>query len=365
MKVVIAGATGVVGKSAVEEFLKKQSCEVISISRRTPKDLLTLQNHTHLSLDLLDREKTIKTLSELKNVTNIVYAALYENDNLVEGWIDPNQINNNDDMLRNLVQGVMSSDSEIKHISLLQGTKAYGYHIKPMRVPGKERHERVSHPNFYWKQEDFITDLASKKNISFTIFRPQFIFGDAFGNAMSLIPVIAVYAAIRNELGQKFGFPGGDSYVAEAVDSRLLAKSLIWAAENISAQNQVFNITNGDIFDWRDLWGGFAKSLGVEQGPDESFSLEQWFADKSDIWDSIVKKYSLQINSLSEIIGKSHKYADNAFAYQENKTAANHRTDPVLLSTIKLRSSGFTEFMDTEEMFNYWFKKMRAEKIVP
>jgi nucleoside-diphosphate-sugar epimerase len=56
--------------------------------------------------------------------------------------------------------------------------------------------------------------------------------------------------------------------VWEAVDVRLLADALAWAATAPQAANGTFNITNGDVFEWRDLWPALAETLGVEVGPD-------------------------------------------------------------------------------------------------
>ena len=42
----------------------------------------------------------------------------------------------------------------LTHVTLLQGTKAYGASVQPMRVPAREDQPRVEHPNFYWLQED-------------------------------------------------------------------------------------------------------------------------------------------------------------------------------------------------------------------
>jgi hypothetical protein len=47
---------------------------------------------------------------------------------------------------------------------------------------------------------------------------------------MNLAPIIGVYAAVCQEEGLPFGFPGGVSYVREAVDARLVAEVIEWAA---------------------------------------------------------------------------------------------------------------------------------------
>ena len=120
---------------------------------------------------------------------------------------------------------------------------------------------------------------------------------------MNLIPCIGVYGALCRELGRPFSFPGGESYVAEAVDSRLLADALHWAATSPTAGNQTFNITNGHVFEWRDLWASFADMLEVEAGPDQRLSLAQWLPQEEATWRRIVVRHGLLPLSLREILG--------------------------------------------------------------
>jgi hypothetical protein len=40
----------------------------------------------------------------------------------------------------------------------------------------------------------------------------------------------------------------------------------VWAAQSPQAANEAFNITNGDVFEWRNVWPGIAETLGVEVG---------------------------------------------------------------------------------------------------
>src|SRR3546814_7320255 len=81
-------------------------------------------------------------------------------------------------MLRNIVEPVEMGSADLKHLTLLQGTKAYGSHIEPMRIPAKERWPRHSHDNFYWAQEDWVaerseehtSELQSLMRISYAVF---------------------------------------------------------------------------------------------------------------------------------------------------------------------------------------------------
>ena len=48
---------------------------------------------------------------------------------------------------------------------------------------------------------------------------------------------------------------------------------MVWAAQSPQAANEAFNITNGDVFEWRNVWPALAETLGVETGPDTPTSL--------------------------------------------------------------------------------------------
>lgn len=365
-RVLVLGATGVVGQAAARRFLADETYEVVTFSRRHPRlDESDPVRVRQMSVDLTNRDATEVALRDAGPITRVIYAALYEKPDLVAGWQDHEQIDTNTSMLANVLDGLRAAGAPVRHVSLLQGTKAYGFHVTKMRVPAKESQPRVEHENFYWTQQDLLMERAAADGFDYTIFRPQFIFGDATGAAMNLIPVIGCYAAIRRELGEPFSFPGGAPYVAEAVDSRLLASALHWAAHAPNARNETFNITNGDVFDWRDLWPSFAETLEVAVGADVPMSLRDWLPRQREVWQRVVQRHGLREQSLSEIIGYSHAYADNAFAWAPPGATVESRDNPVLLSTIKLRQAGFAESIDTQVMFRHWLGKLRTDRIIP
>lgn len=357
--VLIAGATGVVGGAAVERFLG-DGRSVVAVSRRKP-DVATPGPFAHLPVDLTQREATRDALRACHDVTHVVYAALYETPGLVAGWKDGVQMSTNESMLRNLVDGLIAAGSPLRHISLLQGTKAYGVHLKPISIPAREDEPRDDHPNFYWLQQDYLASKAAESGFAYTIFRPQFIFGGAVGAAMNLIPVLGAYAAICRYEREPLSYPGGNSYVAEGVDARLLADALSWAAGSSMAANQVFNITNGDVFEWRNLWPVIAQELEVDLGPDREFSMVEFFRDREPEWRAIVRQHGLRTSSLAELLGESHHYADFAFGHG---LGGGDRA-PAFVSTIKLRQAGFHGVMDTADTFRYWLSTLRALRYVP
>ena len=74
-------------------------------------------------------------------------------------------------LLRNCLEPLMTP--ALRHVSLLQGTKAYGVHHGLMTVPGRERAPRVQHENFYWFQEDWLRGAQRGADWTFTIWRPE------------------------------------------------------------------------------------------------------------------------------------------------------------------------------------------------
>jgi nucleoside-diphosphate-sugar epimerase len=357
--VLIAGATGVVGRAALEHFAQLPEWRVVSMSRRQP-DGAQAHRTRHLSVDLTDPKACTDAIAAIGEITHVVYAALFEKPGLVKGWREPDQMQTNLTMLRNLLTPLTRTGHRLQHVSLLQGTKAYGVHLHPVAVPAREDQARDSHENFYWLQEDFLRELAQRDGFGFTIFRPQLIFGDALGVAMNLVPIIGAYAAIRHAQGKPFSYPGGPTNILEATDARLLARAMAWAAESANARNQTFNITNGDVFAWRTVWPAIADALGVECGSDEPVRLAHYLPEHAPVWDRIVTEHRLNAPALSQMLGESHHYADFCFGAH-----ARQAPPPVIVSTIKLRQAGFADCIDTERMFRDWISILQSQRILP
>ena len=249
--VLIVGASGLVGTAAAIEFANA-GWRVMTASRRFP-ELLEGKAVEHVTLDLMDGNACRQVVSDAcADVTHLIYTAVFEKPGLIEGWTDPEQIDTNDQMLRNVLEP-LRENAKLKHVSLLQGTKAYGLTVGPIRIPARESQPRVEHPNFYWRQEDYLRDVAVADDLAFTIFRPQLIVGPNHGVVMNIPPVLGVYGAIRRELGLPFSFPNNNDWVWEAVDVRLVAEALRWATATPQANGETYNLTNGEVFSFRDM----------------------------------------------------------------------------------------------------------------
>jgi nucleoside-diphosphate-sugar epimerase len=357
-KVVVAGATGLVGNAALRHFGSSGGCEVIALSRRKPRDL---HGARHVAIDLTDAAQCARSAPQLQGATHLVYAALYEAPNLVEGWRDERQIRTNDLMLRNLMAVLEPAAPSLKHVALLQGTKAYGVHVRPLTVPAREgRSEMYEQPNFYWAQENFLRELQRGKAWHWSILRPVLIVGETIGGAMDLIPPLGVYAAILREEGRPLDYPGGAARVSQAVDVDLLARAIAWAGEADAARNEAFNVTNGDVFTWENVWPAIADALDMRPGNAVPLSLaktcRQWIAP----WEALRRKYDLVAPGLEAFVGLSFQYADYTMRHGQTQSGP-----PSIVSSVKINRAGFTEMMDTEDMFRKWFKHARSSRLLP
>jgi nucleoside-diphosphate-sugar epimerase len=358
-RVLIAGATGLVGRAAMKHFGSQSGCEVVALSRRRPDETFGAR---WLPLDLTDTAACARVVSELGGVTHLVYAALYERPGLVAGWQEEEQIRTNDLMLRNLLGPLERSSPALQHVALLQGTKAYGVHVRPLTVPAREnRSEMHEQPNFYWSQERYLREAQQRKAWSWSILRPVLIVGCSEGSAMNVIPALGVYAALMRRAGKsRLDYPGGVGRVAQAVDADLLARAIAWSGDSEKARNEIFNVTNGDVFVWPNVWPAIADALGFAAGEHVPLKLDAEIRPQEAAWAEIRKAHGLTSGTLKEFVGLSFEYADYTMGYGRDRPGP-----PAIVSTIKLMQAGFCEVMDTEAMFRKAFAEMQKRKLLP
>jgi nucleoside-diphosphate-sugar epimerase len=250
---------------------------------------------------------------------------------------------------------------DLRHVALLQGTKAYGVHVRPLTVPAREgRSEMYEQPNFYWAQENFLRELQQGKGWHWSILRPVLIVGLAMGGAMDLIPPLGVYAAMLREQGRALDYPGGAARVSQAVDVDLLARAIAWSGEATTARNEAFNVTNGDVFTWENTWPAIADALEMKPGAAVPLSLAQQYPKWIAPWDELRRKHDLIAPSLEAFVGLSFQYADYSMRHGQTQSGP-----PSIVSTVKINQAGFTEMMDTETMFRKWFRQAKASRLLP
>lgn len=351
-EVLVAGSQGVVGRAYLDHLAGDDSTQCIGISRRPADPAIPAADQ--ISLDLSDTDACAAQVSRFRDVTHVVYCAVVESEDLVGGWSDPAIVATNTSMLKNLLDAVEQGSDRLRHVTLLQGTKAYGIHLGQIDIPAKESAPRHPALNFYHEQEDLLRRRAASKDWTWTIWRPQTVIGFSAGSPMNILTTVAVYATLMRELGLPLRFPGSSwDSIWQAVDSRLLAKAIHWGGRTAGAANEIFNITNGDCVNWKGLWPAIAECFGTCPGPPANLTVRSVLKGKDEIWQTIVDREGLSPFDLTQLT--SPQFADFGFNGTRNSC----------VSTIKLRRSGFSDCIDTEQMFREWMDELRRRRVVP
>src|SRR5260221_1237861 len=155
-KVLVMGASGLLGLAAIEKFLRG-AWAVAGVSRRKP-ELPSGRDVEFLSVDLRDEETARAAFEPLTDITHIAYTALHEKPELVAGWSSKEQIDTNNAMLRNVVEPVVRTSSNFQHVSILQGTKVYGLHLHPIPIPAPEPDAHNERPNLFFDQQSDVCE---------------------------------------------------------------------------------------------------------------------------------------------------------------------------------------------------------------
>lgn len=345
-KALVAGALGIVGRNIAEHLQRHGGWEVIGIARGEPKQSVSWRL---AHVDLADEAGCRRLIESEPGITHLFYAARAPNpDASAEAAFNLRMLDN---LLRPLDRA-----ADFEHVCLVHGTKWYGSHLGPFRTPAKEDDPRHLPPNFYFDQADLVAALQPGKRWTWSAVRPAIVCGFSLGYPHNIAAVLGVYATISKSLGLPLKFPGTRACfeaVSQATDVRLLAQAMAWAATEPRCANESFNIVNGDLFRWRNLWERLARHFDMENGGVQTVSLATMMADKEPLWRSIVERHGLRGLSLAEIVNWT--YADMSFRQDWDHIS----------STLKARRLGFEASVDTEGMFVEQLERFRAERVLP
>jgi nucleoside-diphosphate-sugar epimerase len=343
----VVGARGVIGGNLVEHLLSLGGWEVIGLSRRGGSDRAGLR---HVSVDLLDAADTRAKLEGLSEVTHVFYAAYQDRPTFAE-LVAPNQA-----MLVNVIDAIERAARDLRHVSLMQGYKVYGAHLGPFKTPAREDDPPHMGPEFNVEQQAFLEARQQNATWTWSALRPAVVCGVALGIPMNLIMVVAVYATISKHLGIPFRFPGKpgayDSLI-EMTDAGLLSRATVWAATDPGAADQAFNINNGDLFRWSEMWPKLADYFGLELAPPLPLSLQTTMTDKTEVWNEIVARHQLAPTPYEQV--SSWAFGDAVFSWDYDLIADGS----------KARRLGFHDHVKTDDMFFDLFDELRRRRLIP
>lgn len=342
---VIAGGRGVIGRALAEHLAARDGWEVVSVSRRSGSD----SGHIlHVGMDLLDPRSTRDGFAAIGEPTHLFFAAYQDRTDATE------LANLHVAMLENFVRAGAASPS-LQRVVLYEGAKYYGVHLGKFKTPAVESDPRHLPPNFYYAMEDWLRAEAEGKSWSPLVLRPDVVCGPVIGNGFNVVMLIAVYAAICRALGVPLRFPGSpDAYTAlvQVTDAAHLARASEWAVLS-APPGEAYNITNGDLFRWEQVWPLFADFFEMPVGDLQTIPIAETMKDKALVWERIVRE---------------HKLAPTPY----EGIALWHAGDFVLRcgydvvsSMTKIRRAGFCDVVDSHEMFLRMLTDFRQRRLIP
>jgi nucleoside-diphosphate-sugar epimerase len=348
----VAGATGIVGLNLATLLANQRDWRVYGLARNPTVG----EGVQAVAADLLEPQTLRGALKGLAP-THV----------FLTSWLrQPTEAENirvNSSMVRNLLEA-LSSIGSVRHVALVTGLKHY---LGPFEnygkgklppTPFREEQARLPVENFYYAQEDEVFAGAQRDGFTWSVHRPHTIVGYALGNAMNMGVTLATYASICRETGRPFLFPGSAvqwNSLTDMTDARLLARHLQWASTTAAAENEAFNVVNGDVFRWSWMWERIAEWFGVEPAkfPGEGTPLELQLADAGPIWAEIARKHKLVQSDLKVLASAWHTDADLG------------RPIEVLTDMSKSRKLGFLDYQATSDSFFDLFSRLREEHIIP
>jgi hypothetical protein len=185
------------------------------------------------------------------------------------------------------------------------------------------------------------------------------VMGGAYGAVMNVATVLGVYAAVCQEERRPFSFPGGPSYVTEALDARLLGCPGLGRA-CAARLRPAFQHHQWRRFRVAECMIGDRRRARCPSRARSPQSLAQLLPDKADVWDEIVQRRGLRPIGIETLLGQSHFVTDFLFACGLESTPP-----PAFISKLKLRKAGFTKVCDTEDMFWYGLGSFIDRRIIP
>jgi nucleoside-diphosphate-sugar epimerase len=341
----VAGASGIVGQQLSQALLADQ-WQVIALTHRSD---VTVSGTGVIAVDLRDEQQSHERLAPLTDVTHIFYSAWLN----APDWAS--MVGPNLGMLQNLVQ-VIEDISPLEHVSLMQGYKVYGAHLGRFKSPARESDPGVPGAEFNAAQLNWLSAQQQGKAWSWSALRPGVVGSDRPGNSMNLALTLAIYASICRAARLPFRFPGSPETWHSMVDfteASLLADATIWAARSADARNQAFNINNGDLWRWSELWPVIAAWFELDVAPPVSLSFRQMFQDYRAQWRQIAAENALAEADILRL--SDGAFADFVFGWNYDMFGDGS----------KLRRAGFHGYRATDGMFCDLFARFRAARVIP
>lgn len=403
----VTGATGILGREIVMALgqAKKTWPTVYALSRSQKLEWPSNVKDQHLDLQSSAKDMA-KELGDIKP-EYIFFTAYLAQDSEEE------LAKVNGAMLENFLNAleITGASKTVKRIILTTGAKQYGVQFGIPKQPMEESDRWLADPehlpNFYYKQQNILKEKGEKQGWDWVVTYPNDVIGVAKGNFMNLATSLGIYCAVTKELGEDLMWPGSPDFYAKFdcfTYSRLHAQFNLWAAleESPEVSNQAFNVVNGDIESWQNMWPKLAKKFGLKV-PEKMFTLEEEqgnvdekqgsvtkltdpppmaeFAAERGLKDTKFVKPSRVEAKIDLVKWSQRKDVKDAWDRLAERTGLEHeafekatwgfltfvfgRNYDIVISMNKARKAGWTGHQDTFDSLSQSLDELVDEKVLP
>jgi hypothetical protein len=213
---------------------------------------------------------------------------------------------------------------------------------------------------------------------------------------MNLSTSLALYAIVNKELSGELEFPGSQFFYTSFdtfTYAPLHADFQLWAALEPKCGNEAFNVHNGDIESWSNMWPKLAKHFGCKVPANqferptpgssrmelhENPPLQDYYESaglESAVSRGVVEqridlvKWSQkpEVKAAWEKIAERDGLEKDAFekATWDFLGFVLGRNYPIVISASKARAFGFNGYIDSWQSFVQTFEELEKLKIVP
>ncbi|KAF4452057.1 hypothetical protein F53441_4988 [Fusarium austroafricanum] len=396
---IVVGATGILGREIVHQLGQdpQKWTKVYSLSRSQKEEFPSNVEHRHLDLT----GSADDVAKDLDGITAeyVFFAAYLEQSDEQKNW------DVNGDMLQTFLDALVKSgiDKELKRFLLVTGAKQYGVALGPVKNPMVESDPWLTDqstfpPNFYYRQQDILKEFCSntKGRVTWNVTYPNDVIGYARGNFMNLATAVGIYAAVNKELGNELVFPGSKRFYTgfdSFTDAELHARFCEWVVLEPKTANEAFNVVNGDVESWQNLWPKLAQRFNTKVNPsqfqqshplssssdlnpvtpaslfedqaglkgavnlgkvEQTVDLVKWSqqSEVKEAWAKLAKRENLDENALSQAT-----WAFLGFVLG--------RSYDLVISMSKARKFGWTGYLDSWESLAKVFDKLQDAEVLP
>lgn len=360
---IIFGVTGLVGKELAKRLISKPKWRVYGVARRPEIAPIQSCNYRFISCDLLNPSDTLRSLSNLGDVTHVFWVTWAS-----QFPLDSSECcDQNKAMMCNALEAILPNSPSLRHFSLQTGMKHYvslqnPFNGQQVYYYNEDCPRASAKYNFYYHLEDLLKEKLAGK-AGWSVHRPGLLIGSSRRTLYNFMGCLGVYGSICKHLELPFVFGGTrecwEEVCIDGSDAGLVAEQQIWAAtnESISLTNgQAFNSINGPSFTWKEIWPALAEKFEV-QVPEEMFLQDHWYskvmADKKEVWRAIVEKEGLVQTEMEDLA--NWDFLDILFRCPVKLLGTRDKVDRL----------GFTRQCKTLDSILNCVDCMRHEKLIP